>query len=240
MVPKLLARLRSRTAIAPRVLKVELDLIEPRPLLFRAGQFVTLTALTNNKTKAVRRSYSIASGSDRGEVLDLLVRVADGDAAAEYFTDLPLGTHVNLTGPEGSFVLDARHPGDIVFAATGTGLAPVMSMLSDLRASTERRRRWVFWGMRSESDLFVLREIEALCASAQATLFVHLTRPSTHWNGARGRIIPAILAQLPILHEPTFYLVGNNDMIRELRGALVAAGIDRQRQIRTEAHTSDY
>ena len=46
--------------------------------------------------------------------------------------EMPLGTTVNMTGPHGFFVLDAVHAGDVVFAATGTGIAAVMPMLGEL------------------------------------------------------------------------------------------------------------
>jgi hypothetical protein len=37
------------------------------------------------------------------------------------------------------------------------------------------------------------------------------------------------------LASPTYYLVGNGAMISELKSALVAAGVERRKQIRTEA-----
>src|SRR5438067_2040360 len=73
----------------------------------------------------LRRSYSIASMSDHGESLRFLIRVIPGGVASDFFLHLPLGSTVEMTGPHGFFVLAPQHPGDVVFAATGTGLAPV-------------------------------------------------------------------------------------------------------------------
>jgi ferredoxin-NADP reductase len=43
------------------------------------------------------------------------------------------------------------------------------------------------------------------------------------------------LQEAPSLASPTYYLVGNGAMIAEIKTALVAAGVDRRKQIRTEA-----
>ena len=66
---------------------------------------------------------------------------------------------------------------------------------------------------------------------------IYLSAPQEEdaWDGARGRITPAILAQLPSLTSPTFYLVGNGAMITELKRELVERGVNRKKQIRTEA-----
>jgi len=133
-------------------------------------------------------------------------------------------------------VLAAEHPGDILFAATGTGLAPILPMLGELaRQEVPRSRRLVYWGLREESDLFVRPEVEALCEAAGARLEIFMSRPTAVWTGNRGRITPAVLAAAATLHGPTFYLVGNGSMITEVKAGLVAAGVDRKKQIRTEA-----
>jgi len=229
------ARLRERSAVAADVHDLYFDVLDPPQVVFRAGQFVTLPVGTDASGQALRRSYSIASMSDRGEELRFLIRDIPGGVATQYFLSMPIGTEVPMTGPHGFFVLSAQHPGDVVFGATGTGVAPVLPMLHELKGRTEPGRRLLYWGLRQESDLFVVPEVEAMCQATGTRLMIHLSRPSPAWTGLRGRITPAILAELPALNAPTFYLVGNGHMISELKAALVAAGIDRKKQIRTEA-----
>jgi len=228
-------RLVSRSTVASDVVDVVFELVEPRRLAFHAGQFVTLAVGQDASGQTLRRSYSIASMSDRGEALRFFIRVIPGGVASDFFLNLPLGARVEMTGPHGFFVLAPRHPGDVVFAATGTGLAPVLPMLGELQHRDEPGRCLVYWGLRQESDLFVPGEVGALCAAAGAALHTYLSRPSDQWTGARGRITPAVLNEAPSLTAPTFYLVGNGAMIAELKSALVAAGVDRRKQIRTEA-----
>ncbi|HXU82762.1 MAG TPA: FAD-dependent oxidoreductase [Polyangia bacterium] len=228
-------RLRARSAVAADVYDLYFDVLTPPALIFRAGQFVTLAVGTDAQGQSLRRSYSIASMSDQGQSLRFLIRAIPGGAATEYFLRMPLGTDVPMTGPHGFFVLSAQHPGDVVFGATGTGVAPVLPMLGELRGRNEPGRRLLYWGLRQESDLFVVPEVEAMCQATATELFIYLSRPGEAWTGLRGRITAPILDALPGLAAPTFYLVGNGHMISELKSKLVAAGVDRKKQIRTEA-----
>jgi CDP-4-dehydro-6-deoxyglucose reductase len=228
-------RLARRSPLAEGVVDVELALVEPARLDFRAGQFVTLSVAKDPAGHDVRRSYSIASRSDQGQALRLILRMVPGGPGSDFFAALALGAEVRLTGPHGFFVLDDSHAGDVVFAATGTGIAPVLPMLAELAPRAESGRRIVYWGMREDADLFAVDEVAATCAASGATLRTYLSRPTPRWTGLRGRITPAVLEALPELQAPTFYIVGNGAMIQELKRGLIERGIDRKRQIRTEA-----
>jgi ferredoxin-NADP reductase len=226
--------------IAPGIAELAFTMRSPPRLAFRAGQFVSL-ALPSSPDESAgslpRRSYSIASQSDAGELLRFIIRVIPEGKASDYLMSLPLGATVNMTGPHGFFVLDRAHAGDVVFAATGTGIAAVMPMLGELaaRPAAERPPIVVFWGLRQQADIFSLAEIEALAAAAGAELAIHLTAPGPAWTGGHGRITAALLDRLPRLTLPTFYLVGNGAMITEVKRELVSRGVNRKTQIRTEA-----
>jgi CDP-4-dehydro-6-deoxyglucose reductase, E3 len=236
------AELRARAVIAPGIAELAFAMRSPERLAFRAGQFVSLAlpSPTSPDEAAIaipRRSYSIASQSDAGDVLRFIIRVIPEGKASDYLMALPLGATVNMTGPHGFFVLDQAHAGDIVFAATGTGIAAVMPMLGELARlpAAERPRIVIYWGLRQQSDIFARDEIETLAAAAGAELAIHLTAPAPDWTGSRGRITPALLNRLPRLTSPTFYLVGNGAMITELKRELISRGVNRKTQIRTEA-----
>jgi ferredoxin-NAD(P)+ reductase (naphthalene dioxygenase ferredoxin-specific) len=234
----LVAALGGRTLIAPGIVELVFEMRVPGRLAFRAGQFVSIAvdeAAAPNAAALPRRSYSIASQTSDAERLRFIVRVMPEGAASSYLMTLPLGAEIRLTGPHGFFVLDAAHAGDVVFGATGTGIAAVMPMLGELAARAEPGRRHVYWGVREEADLFAREEVEALAARAGARLSLYLTGPGAAWTGGRGRITAAVLDALPTFATPTFYLVGNGSMITELKRELVARGVNRKAQIRTEA-----
>src|SRR5262245_53901498 len=117
------ARLASRQVVAPAVVDYVFEMVEPARLTFLAGQFVSIGVPGGVEGATVRRSYSIASRSDRGDKLRFIIKLVEGPASA-FFETLEPGAPVEMTGPHGFFVLDREHLGDVVFAATGTGIAP--------------------------------------------------------------------------------------------------------------------
>jgi CDP-4-dehydro-6-deoxyglucose reductase, E3 len=229
------ATLESRTVVAPGVADLVLAMRDPPRLDFRAGQFVSIAVGKDDAGSVLRRSYSIASPSTEPDRLRLIIRVIPEGTASELLMSLPMGGEVQMTGPHGFFVLDRQHPGDLVFGATGTGMAAVMPMLAELAEGPPTGRRYLYWGVRHEADLFAREEVEALARKAGASLDIYLSAPPAGWPGGHGRITGAIVDKLPGLETPTFYLVGNGAMIAELKRELVARGVNRKQQVRTEA-----
>src|SRR3954470_21863393 len=158
MAGPITTRLRSRAEVASDVFDLIFDVVDPAKGVFQPGQFVTL-AVGSEGDKTLRRSYSIASMSHDGHELRFLLRMIPGGVGSDFFLHLPLGSEVAMTGPHGFFVLAPQHAGDVVFAATGTGLAAVLPMLGELATRPESGRRLVYWGLRNEADLFVPQEI---------------------------------------------------------------------------------
>ncbi len=228
------ATLSSSRALARDVVEYAFALSdEDAALTWRPGQFISLTCGVKDDGHPILRSYSIANRPGSGRV-DLVVKLVDGPGSA-WFRQLGVGTEVRFTGPMGFFVLDLHpHPGDVVFAATGTGIAPIVPMVADTLARAEAGRVHLYWGVRCEEDLFWRDEIARL-ASPRLSTVVTLSQPSPAWAGERGRITDRVLALAPSLAHPTFYLCGNGAMIKEVKAALVQRGVDRKKQIRTEA-----
>jgi ferredoxin-NADP reductase len=221
------------SAIAREVLQLELAI--PEPLVFRPGQFLSLRVGVDGDGNPILRSYSIASSPGRDRV-SLIVKIVDGGAASHWFSAARPGDRVALTGPMGFFVLDLSHAGDVVFGATGVGIAPVLPMLDELLARGESGRVMLHWGNRHSDELFWQRELGARkAAHPRFDYRLYLSGADEKWDGPRGRINAGIVEALPSLSQPTFYLVGNGAMIREVKAALVERGVDRKKQIRNEA-----
>jgi ferredoxin-NADP reductase len=205
------------------------------PLKFRPGQFLSVRVGVDSDDNPILRSYSIASSPGAPEI-SLILKLIKGGPGSEYFASLAPGDRVSFTGPMGFFCLDLMHTGDVVFGVTGVGITPVLPMVTELAARDEKGRIVVYWGNRHAEDLFWLDEfarVQERCK--RLTLEVFLTGEAPAWTGRRGRITEAVLADLPTLDKPVFYLVGNGAMIRDVKAALQERGVDRKRQIRNEA-----
>jgi CDP-4-dehydro-6-deoxyglucose reductase len=123
------------------------------PLSFAAGQYVSI------RFHDVPRVYSVAS-SPGSERLELCVRlVPGGRLTPELFQHLEPGDEVPIRGPFGEFALENPSESDVAFLATGTGVAPLRSMIDYLfeegldRIAGERRDVWMFLGAGWEDDL---------------------------------------------------------------------------------------
>lgn len=204
---------------------------------FQAGQFVSVQVGVDAQKNPILRSYSIASSPANLGTFELVVRTSEQGVGTGFFRDLPVGGSIRFTGPLGFFVNEPTHSGDIVYVATGTGIAPILPMVEEVvQRSSETGRILLFWGVRHVEDFFHQNWILSLeKSSARFESMLLVSRPREHFTGNAGRVITPVLSCLPHLRQPIFYLCGSGYMIRDLKTALQAEGIDRKKQIRTEA-----
>jgi ferredoxin--NADP+ reductase len=116
--------------------------------------------------KLIKRAYSIASSSQQGEYLEFYIALVHSGALTPRLFALQEGDRVWL-GKKivGMFTLADVTPGhDILFVATGTGLAPYLSMLRSGYRFEEGRKTVVIHGARVSWDLGYTRELSALAA----------------------------------------------------------------------------
>lgn len=188
--------------------------------------------------KLLRRSYSIASApSDRRGLEFYIVRV-EGGALTPKLWSLQVGERLWL-GPKikGKFTLENVPPSsDIVMVATGTGLAPFLSMLRQHRANPPWRNAVLMHGARFQRDLGYSEELRTL--AAEEPWFHYLTTltrepDQSNWTGNRGRIqhlftggaLHGALGEDPNPARTHFLLCGNPQMIDDLELLLAQFGL---------------
>ena len=112
----------------------ELEPVDGAPLLYKAGQFITLLFHKRNGDE-VRRNYSISSAPALHEPLQITVkRVMNGEFSRKLVDEAKPGDVLQTIGASGFFTL----PDDVgtyekyVFFAAGSGIAPVYPLISTL------------------------------------------------------------------------------------------------------------
>ena len=130
---------------------------------FSPGQYLTLRRMKDGEE--VRRSYSICSGPDDGE-LRIAVKKVDGGAFSSWAADeLKCGDELDVMTPTGRFGI-AHAPDEArvyVGFAAGSGITPILSIMKGILAREPNSRFFLFYGNRSaESMLFreVLEELK--------------------------------------------------------------------------------
>ena len=212
-----------------------------RDFLFRPGQYATLW-LTHKGT-TVPRPYSIASSPSETRTLEFYINLVTEGRLTHSLWDQDVlkglqngdpDTAASITGPKGRFVLDLEDGRDLVFVASGTGLAPFMSMIrkmsEDFLASPETfhpRRIIVIHGVSYSSNLGYHQELSGLASESlrhpeRKLALVYLptiSRPNmdSTWTGLKGRA-ETLFAPLPVVESLT---LGIEEIVRGMIATMV-------------------
>jgi NAD(P)H-flavin reductase len=215
---------RTRT-LTHDVREIELTLVEPSRIAFAPGQFVSFEIARQNFPVPATRAYSIASAPSRPITIELLVNRVPGGTGSEYLFRLREGDRTTFSGPFGSFVLGSSSR-DVLFVATGTGIAPFRSMLWALADVASTRQISLLWGLRGERDLYYQDElIELRKRLPNLSVVTTLSRPTSAWCGAAGRVTALIENRIGSVSNLEVFLCGNGAMIRDVRDLIRRKGL---------------
>ena len=227
-------RLVGREALTHDIARLTIRL--DAPLDYLPGQFASLSI---EGLPEVHRTYSFAAPPTDDGTCTFIVRRVEGGAMSPLLTEGDVvGRSVTVEGPSGDCWL---RPGDapLLFAAGGSGLAPILAMLEAAATAGDRRPVTLLFGARTEQDLFALDELRSIAARWQGpfTLLPVLSHepPDSGWGGARGWLTDHLVGHATPRTEA--YLCGPPAMVDSLVSALRAAGLT-QDQIRFDRFTS--
>jgi ferredoxin/flavodoxin---NADP+ reductase len=178
---------------------------------FAPGQYATLWLTHRGKTLV--RPYTIVSSPSEARVLEFYINlVREGKLTPSLWQSEVIEglrrrdreTKAAITGPKGRFVLDADDLRDMVCIASGTGLAPFVSMIRHLNEECSSapklfrpRKVYLIHGVSYPSHLGYREEMEKLAAESvrdpkrkfSLIYFPTISRPfiDSSWAGLIGR-----------------------------------------------------
>ena len=196
-IDSFVARILSRRWLSPTTF--ELTLERPAGFDFQPGQRVRLGSGPNE------RDYSIAAAPGDPEVVLCIRRVAGGEVSA-WLSTAGIGTELRGSGPHGYFTFKPS-PRPAIFVATGTGVAPFVSMA---RAGTKGFT--LLHGVKRAEDLFYR---DLLTASAQRYIACLTQDAPADPDVFAGRVTRHLERQVPP-GAFDFYLCGRREMIRDV------------------------
>ena len=215
-IRELPARVERMERLAPDVMGLWLRLPAIEPFTWRSGQYVDVM-LPGDR----RRSFSLANPPHDSALLELHVRRAPGGEFSEkVFGGMKQGSLLHIEGPLGQFFYrpDASRPALLI--GGGTGYAPLKAMIREVLESGSRRDLVLYWGARTEADLYEdawLRELAAKHAH------FHYTPVHTEF------VHEAVLKNVAGLAGFDVYAAGPPAMIDAIRTALPRQGADPER-----------
>jgi ferredoxin-NADP reductase len=211
------------------------------PFPFEPGQYATL-GLLGDADKLVRRPMSVSSSADDVSEYEFFIRRVEGGGFTPLLWECGVGDAINITGPKGKFLLqpDGRR---CLFVASGTGLAPFISMIETLRGRGQTRDIVLLHGVSYDYDLAWREQLEELEASDGFPLryVATVSRPQhcPTWTGCTGRVETIVERQLDehglTPDTATIYLCGNPEMITAVEEIAAARGFPPE-QVRKELY----
>ena len=208
------------TRPTPDVAVVQLRYPAGNRMKFQAGQYLQVILADGS-----RRSFSMANPPQDSDGVQLHIRHVPGGAFSEgVLAGLKTGDRLKLELPFGDFFL-REEAGDapVILLATGTGFAPVKSMVEDAAKRGLKRPMRLYWGARRQADLYMPELPQKWAARHPWFTFTPvLSEPEDGWTGRRGLVHQAVLEDFGDLAASAVYACGNPMMIAEARRAFTA------------------
>lgn len=219
--------------LTPKIKGLHLKIIEPpEGIAFKSGQYVQLEVPKYKRTSGPEyRAYSISSDADQHDRLELVItRVPEGAVTTYVHEYLKEGEEMRATGPYGSFYLRDSNR-DILLIATGSGMAPIKSMLHQIANHGIQRNVTFFFGARTKEDLYYDEQLRRWESELPRFTYVPtLSRPAPEdrWEGEKGRVTDLIQKYFTETNADV-YICGAPTMVESCVELLTKKGVPEER-----------
>jgi NAD(P)H-flavin reductase/ferredoxin len=198
------------------------------PFTFSAGQYAQLEF-----APGLSRHYSMASMPDEPVLLFHIRHMPGGRTSSYVAAQLKAGDKVKVSGPLGVSYLREQHQGPVLLVAGGSGLAPIQSILCTLLARGYAAQVDLYFGVRSERDLYHEALLKHLAAKHPNFGYQVVLSEQIGAKGRRYGLVHEAI-ELPDPKEVMAYLAGPPVMVEAATALLAARGL-APRQIHADA-----
>jgi Na+-transporting NADH:ubiquinone oxidoreductase subunit F len=235
MLQKYNAKLTKKERVDSDVVLLTLQLTDPAGINFSAGQYILLHVPHPNGETALKH-FSIATTPDQKNNIELVAKIIHRGVASTYIESLKIDSTVHFSGPAGRFLLHDT-PHSKIFIATGTGIAPIKSIIKSSLNSTLT----LFWGLRHFKDLYFFEEFKTLaqenenfnfyiCLSQEKDLSPVAEEDRKYFELGRANLVTEnLLKQEKLKTENSdFYVCGGRVAVDELVQYLYQKGVNKE------------
>ena len=215
-VKTLPCRIHKMDRVTDDVMVLHLKLPANERLQFLAGQYIEFLLKAGS-----RRSFSMANAPHDDELIQLHVRrVAAGQFTEHVFEKMKERDILRFEGPLGTFFLREDNDRPIVFVASGTGFAPIKSILEYAFKKGVTRPMVLYWGGRRPGDLYMNALALKWAAGHPGFSYVPVISEATSedaWTGRAGFVHRAVMEDFPDLSGHQVYACGVPIMVDSAR-----------------------
>ncbi len=209
---------------------IVLRIISPEDgLTFKPGQYIQLQVPPSKLSDTSEfRAYSIASSASDHMRIELVITKVEGGSVSTYVHEyLKKGDEVIIRGPFGDFFLRDSDR-EMLFIATGSGLAPIISILHQIQENRITRKATLFFGDRKTEDLYYEDQLKSWQNSIDNFTYtptLSRTTEEENWTGEVGRVTNLIEKYIPDDAPVDVYICGAPPMVDSCAQLLKQKGI---------------
>jgi predicted ferric reductase len=202
-----------------------------RGFSFQPGQFAWIN-LGRSPFHREQHPISFSSSGDVASGGEIAFTIRDlGDWSGQVVPALRPGDRAWIDGPYGALSIDRAEGPGFALVAGGVGITPMVSMLETMAAREDLRPVVLFYGVRSEQDLTLRQQIEAVAPRLRLKKVYVLENAPEGWTGETGYITVDVLRRhLPPNHGRfQFFVCGPPVLMDAMERVIPSIGIPAER-----------
>jgi NAD(P)H-flavin reductase/ferredoxin len=214
------AKVFRMTRAAPDVTILQLRFPAGAKARFKAGQYLSVKLEDGSF-----RHFSMANAPHQNDGAELHIRHVPGGRFSQHVAEgLAEGDLLDVSIPFGDFYVREEHDKPIVLLASGTGFAPIKSIVEDAIKRKLTRSMVLYWGARRLEDLYridLARKWETQLPWFRFVPVLSEAGPADGWEGRTGFVHQAAMDDIATLADHEVYACGAPAMINAARQGFV-------------------
>lgn len=235
MIHSYQAKLLEKKHLAGPVYRFSFSPPQDQNWTFQAGQYM-IFQIPQADGYPLRRLYSVASPPSQKNTLTFIIEMVEGGIGTTYINNMAIGDSLTMQGPAGLFTYKpSERP--VIFLATGTGIAPMYSMLAEHLKTTMKQDTYLLWGLKKCSDIYLFEELTLLantypqfhmrtCLSRETDLSA--IAPEHMAYTLLGRVTKGLEELTTSYLSYDYYLCGSKHVVESLRTDLTEKGVPKE------------
>jgi ferredoxin-NADP reductase len=198
----------------------------------RPGQHLDVR-LTAEDGYQARRSYSIATPTDRESVTITAELVENGEVSPYLIEVLQPGDSLEVYGPIGGyFIWEGNDIKPLLLVAGGSGIVPLMCMLRHRASLANKIPARLLYSVRSPEDRIYAADLVELAQKQDGleVLYTYTRVAPEGWTGFKGRVNAEMLMQVayPVHDNQVAYVCGPTSFVEVVASSLLSVGLEAE------------
>ncbi len=198
-----------------------------KPIRFWPGQYAMIG---DESLGHPLRPYSIANApKENGELSFLITKEENGKTSPWIHDGINVGETIKVNAPYGTFLGDPSVNTPILCLASGSGLAPILSLLNAYLSRGNKNHVTLLFSAKTREDLLHFGEIKYLESKYVNFKFKYtLTQESNKEGGLEGRIDKVLPNILPSLDNYSIYIAGGVPFVHSCKDTVESLGAQKE------------